>query len=126
MSIVTLSGDRQAGKTHAALSAAVTSAICGNKTAYIGVDLDYAKWVREMVELMVPELITRVVRAAGENSIDFLSGGRLIFRSHRQIATLRGAFFDTCVLDDWPDGQYIPIDLQTGASHLYVCLMADE
>jgi hypothetical protein len=30
------------------------------------------------------------------------------------------------VLDDWPAGYCVPIDLELGANHLYVCLMDDE
>lgn len=124
--LVTLTGDRQAGKSHAALSVLLVNALYGQQCAYVGSTLPYANhMLHTAIDLLPADQIARILRAAGEASISLEGGGEILFRSHRQIARIR-RHVNACVLDDWDPELPVPIDLQAVTDYLYVCPVPRE
>ncbi|URM86567.1 AAA-ATPase [Mycobacterium phage Hilltopfarm] len=117
MGVVTLAGDRQSGKTHAALSVLAVDAMAGHRCVYQGFDLTVATAAYLRVcELIPPDLVERYYRARGQQRIMLTNGGSVWFRSHRQTPITKGVH--TYVVDDWLSGWLPPQVL--ALPHVYV------
>lgn len=121
---VTLTGDRQTGKTHAALAVAGLDAIHGKRVAYCSINLDMAQHqMRCLLDTVVPaHLVQKSRLTRGDYQVRLTTGGCIWFRSHQQTPVRA----DTYVLDDWdPANDYRIPPLVLQADHLYVCPMAE-
>ncbi|QBP29780.1 AAA-ATPase [Mycobacterium phage Typha] len=117
MGVVTLTGDRQAGKTHAALAVLALDAMTGHKCVYQGWDLTVATDVYRSVERLIPrDMVAKSYRARGEQRIELFNGGSVWFRSHRQSPITAGVH--TYVVDDWLSG-WLPAEV-LDLPHVYV------
>lgn len=127
MNFVTIDGDRQTGKSHAAQSILVNGALSGDRIVFYGDNLIAVQDMFHRVEKVLPrDLVDRVCRANGRNAIHMKNLGALYFRSWRQESITRG--ITTAILDDRPEGLDLNRFLQTHcvAQFVYVINRAIE
>lgn len=112
--MLTITGGRQTGKTHAALSVAIIDAISGRDVAYVAEDLNQARIVMERAAKHRTANLATVVRRDKDGPIiEFPGGGRILFMSRRQ--SPRGLELDTVIADvhgnmpwhDWNPAQLV-------------------
>lgn len=82
--VITVSGDRMAGKTVALLSVVGVTAMRGENAMWVTNGLQMAgHHAQDLGELMAPA-VSRVSRVAGSAHVEMASGGRVYFRSANQ------------------------------------------
>lgn len=82
MSIVTIAGDRQAGKTHALLALAAADASAGQRVVWFADTWDYAAYAqRSLLDYLNPDLVQKVRLGRGNRSVATTTGGAVSFLS---------------------------------------------
>ncbi|WPH57621.1 hypothetical protein [Mycobacterium phage WXIN] len=99
MSVITITGERQTGKTEMVIDRMVRHAREGMKVAYIGQTLVYAQHVQARIENRDEAGVVKSYRANGAQRITFSSGGSIRFLSAGK-DSLRGFDLDALVWDD--------------------------
>lgn len=82
--VITVSGDRQAGKTVALLSVVGVTAMRGDSALWVTHDLRTAGHHADDLAELIGPMVSRVSRTAGSPCVETVSGGRVHFRSAGQ------------------------------------------
>ena len=103
MSVITVSGERQAGKSHTLLSVVGVSAMRGENAIWFADGLHVADIrARDLADLFGP-VVYRSVRTNGSYHVEMVGGGRVYFRSAGQRNPISVGMSHTAfVFDDVP------------------------